>query len=107
MKQIQQGDVLFQEIKELPQDAQLMQEGGLLILVKGEATGHHHAIKESKSKLYVQERQGFKIMFLEVAMPEVVEHQEHASQILDAGIWMIGQVKEKDWVSQMERKVID
>lgn len=105
--QIQQGDVLFQKVVKLPADALLVQDGGLIVLAQGEATGHHHAIQNSKSKLYVQEREGVKNIFLNVVWPETVTHQEHKVQVLEPGIWQIGQVREKDWVSQMERKVID
>ena len=44
--QIRQGDVFLERIKKLPDGEQkrVASEGSRLILVRGEATGHHHSV---------------------------------------------------------------
>ncbi len=46
-----QGDVLIIPVNELPKDAEVVQDGGDIILAHGEKTGHHHRIKSDNTKL--------------------------------------------------------
>lgn len=102
--QIQQGDVLLNQIRELPQGVErVSREEGLFIIAKGEATGHHHAIADKGVTLW--ELKGD--LYLEVSEPTTITHDEHKSLPIPEGIYHIGRVKEYDYFQEMERQVRD
>lgn len=106
MLQLQQGDVLIQEIKELPKGLNEMQsEGGRYILVHGEATGHHHSVPAKNVRVLVADRPG--VLFLEVMEPTTIEHQEHKSVELKPAYYEISQVQEYDYFAEAARWVMD
>jgi hypothetical protein len=72
-----QGDVLIERVAELPRNTKAVKrENGLIILARGEATGHHHSISEGSCALL--EVPGVTDRFLRVAAGgAAVEHQEH------------------------------
>ena len=43
-KQYRQGDILIQEVNQLPADAKPQIRLGRLVIAEGEATGHHHVL---------------------------------------------------------------
>jgi hypothetical protein len=111
MKQIQQGDVLFQQINKLPDGLkQVSPRNGRIVLAEGETTGHHHAITATKTKsatLYELTNNGRTKLYLEVTSPVVVEHEEHKAQTIPEGIYKVGQVLEYDYFAEQERLVRD
>ena len=46
-------------------------------------------------------------MLLVLQSQATLTHEEHAHQTLAPGIWEIGQVREKDWFTEMVRPVVD
>jgi len=69
------------------------------ILAEGEATGHHH-----KVTVQVMEREDGMRSFDGAT---TVTHEEHKPITLPNKKWTSGQKREMDWVSKMERQVID
>lgn len=106
---LQQGDVILHRVtdkvefskgKRLP-----FRFGRRLVLAEGEATGHHHsiAVEENEAELVqLGER-----LLLSLSEPKILEHQEHGPITVEEGIWEVGQVVEKDWLTGMVEKVVD
>lgn len=53
---VRQGDVLLIPVDDGPSGKRQKREGGLLILARGEATGHHHSIADRNCSLYLDEQ---------------------------------------------------
>mgnify|MGYP001617549629 CR=1 FL=1 len=106
MLQIQHGDVLIQQIKSMPDGLKrIRSEHGLLIIARGETTGHHHAIAVKEKEAILYELKGE--LYLEVAMPVKITHEEHKPLDIPTGIYKIGRVQEHDYLLDMERQVRD
>lgn len=87
-----QGDVQYQRIEGLPEGLVPMGRDNLgrLIIAAGEATGHHHAIKEREASLFVDPETG--VRFLIAPNGAVMDHEEHAAHVLEPGIYRFGHV---------------
>ncbi|SRR5260221_14753165 len=82
-----QGDVLLIKVDEIPADAKpVKRDAGRIVLAYGEVTGHAHAIKTPKVKMLttiIGER------FLSSATGFNLNHEEHATAHLSAGIFQV------------------
>jgi len=110
MRQLQQGDILIQEIPQLPDGVQLVKpKNGKLVIAEGELSGHSHTIIAEKQKvnLYSFTRDGVPELYLQVQSPVIIEHQEHREQTIPTGIYKIGQVLEYDYFAETARQVRD
>jgi hypothetical protein len=107
LKQIQQGDVLLQEIKSLPEGAKQTPGEGRIVVSRGEHGGHSHIIDSDRAKLWKLTRDGITELYLEVQVPVTLVHDEHKPLPIPVGIYRVGRVKEYDYFAEMERKVID
>jgi hypothetical protein len=107
LKQIQQGDVLFQEVVSLPVGASKMPNAGQIIVARGEQTGHRHVIISDQAETWSFTSNGVTELYLEVQAPVTIQHDEHKSLSIPTGIYRVGRVKEYDYFSQMERQVQD
>jgi hypothetical protein len=79
LEQYAQGDILLTVIlaKDKPKGLRpVVSEQGLLILARGEATGHHHSVPASAGVLEIDEGG---VMYLTIDQLTAVEHQEHAA----------------------------
>lgn len=105
-RQKQQGDVLFERIETLPENAEIK---STLIIREGEETGHHHAIAEPENAvLYKIDGKMIEHLFLEVKEEfATISHPEHNDIVLEKGIYKIGAVREVDWFTESVRRVID
>lgn len=102
--QKQQGDVIFTRITEIPKSANRVKPDHRgHVLAEGEATGHAHTIEDSDAELY---REGERLLAL-IHKTSTVKHQEHGPVMLEPGIWEIGRVREYDYLSKIERWVMD
>lgn len=99
----QQGDVLIKKVDCVPNGRILPRKNGRIILAEGEATGHCHSINVEDADL-IQE--GEKIL-LRLGQKAALTHEEHKLITLEPGIYEIGRVVEKDWLSGMTRQVKD
>lgn len=105
---IQHGDVLLKSVSKLPMGIKrLPRTNGQLVVMKGETTGHAHIITETGASLMELERNGVKELYLEVTTPVTITHDEHKPLPIPPGIYQVGQVKEYDFIQEMERLVID
>jgi hypothetical protein len=94
-KQRQQGDVFFERVAALPTGAKKVKEQDG-IFAHGEVTGHmHRATTPSNVELY------------EVIEPIEIVHEEHNTIFIDPGIYQYGQVREHDYLNEVDRIVVD
>lgn len=92
MKQYAQGDVLFTQVAKKPVSLKpIAPESGLLILAKGEATGHHHSVPANAGLLEIDEGG---IMYLTIEELTEVRHQEHNPIQLTPGIYQVDKQNE-------------
>ena len=101
MKLYQQGDVLIQQIIEIPLKA-LKKEGK--ILAKGELTGHCHTITKGDADLYEYEG----TLFLRInSNTAELTHPEHKTIVLPKGDFEIKRIREYDHFIEEAKKVQD
>ena len=104
MKQLQQGDVLLKIIKEIPKGAtEVKRKNEAIVLAEGEATGHAHRIMDIDAMFFEKDGK----FYLKNDKAVTLTHEEHKPLVIEPGIWEVGQVKEKDWLSGMTRTVAD
>lgn len=87
-----QGDVLIEQIAELPKA--LKRQKGRIILALGEATGHHHAIEERDAADWWKADADGADHFLTVKTETAVTHQEHAPIVLPPGNYRVRRQRE-------------
>jgi|SRR3990167_5393859 len=105
MRQIQHGDVLIIEVDKLPAGCHdIERQDGRIIVMAGEATGHHHTITSTGCRLMQLNGQ----LYLEITADQVtITHEEHKPLTIPTGIYLIGQVREHDYFAEMARSVVD
>jgi len=97
----QQGDVVLRKLDSIPAGEQKITRKRL-VLAHGES-GHSHVIEDDEAELIqIGER-----MLLKLTRAATVVHEEHKPIHLAPGIWEVGRVREFDWLSRMERQVVD
>jgi hypothetical protein len=97
----QQGDVILRRLDAFPPGEQKITRKRL-VLAHGES-GHSHVIEDEEAELIqIGER-----MLLKLTRAATVIHEEHKPIRLAPGIWEVGRVREYDWLSRMERQVMD
>ncbi len=105
LKQYRQGDVLIEGIARIDNNGLKQSNSALIMLARGEATGHHHALRTDspvESWLEVVEmpsgrhQAGLIAVHLYLSLPAggVVEHPEHAAIELPAGHYRITRQRE-------------
>ena len=99
--QQQQGDVWLKKIDKLPDGVKEIERKG--ILAYGEVTGHKHQLSDTNIKILEKDGR----TFIRVEKSVELKHEEHHTQVIEPGVWEFGQVREKDWLSGMVRRVID
>lgn len=101
--QQQQGDVLLKRIESVPVGAtEVSRKNGRIEVMHGEQ-GHVHAIEDVDAMFYEKDGK----FYLTATKPVKLLHEEHHVQIIEPGIWEIGQVREYDYFQEMPRKVVD
>ena len=89
-----QGDVLLIRVNEkvdMSKAEEFKREDGKLILARGEATGHHHAISNVHAAMYAIAGYG---MLLKLKEQATLFHQEHAEITLPKGDFKVVTQKE-------------
>lgn len=78
-----QGDVLLVEVKDAPMDGTERREGGDIVFMHGEVTGHAHRIiaPETKARLIDANAE----RYLHALQEVTVTHEEHGPIILRKG----------------------
>lgn len=98
--QARQGDVLLHPLKALPSHAKPLKAAGKkLVLAEGEATGHSHTIERSEKFTAYEDWNG---TYLDVHEPVEVQHQEHATLVLQPGVYHVRRQMEF-WLNEARR----
>jgi hypothetical protein len=116
LKTYRQGDVLIEQIAELPEKTRrVKREGGLIILARGEATGHHHSIFDRSCQLLEAPMPPPAQLGQPIIEPErflrigshgaAVEHQEHDTIDLPAGNYRVR--RQREYSPEAIRNVAD
>lgn len=101
--QMQQGDVIMKRVSiDLSNAKEVKRKEGRIIVMHGE-DGHTHTISDVDA-MFLEKDGKF---YLKNSKPVTINHEEHKQFTIEPGIWEVGQVQEKDWLSGMVRKVID
>jgi hypothetical protein len=98
---IRQGDVLLVPVGELPEGSELVsQEGGRVVLARGEATGHAHVLEDERAGFYehVQLRRwaaSLRTRFLVVeGGASTLSHEEHDPLSVPPGVYEVRRQRE-------------
>lgn len=103
-EQVQQGDVVFEYVNELPNGIQTVGRPEYAVFAEGEATGHAHRASVRRAvTLFVLAD----VTYARIHKPIRVRHEEHKSITLRPGFVRYGQVFEYDYLSEMDRQVVD
>jgi hypothetical protein len=101
-KNIQQGDVLLLSVDSLPKGERKSIARGRIVVAHGES-GHSHVIEDDEAELIqIGDR-----MLLSLTRKVTIQHQEHKPVTLTPGIWEVGQVRQKNWFTEMVSPVRD
>ena len=102
--QNQQGDVLFEQLNQLPKDLiEVLRPARGYVLAEGEVTGHAHRVQD-EIRLY---RDSDGQMYLKADKPFTVLHEEHKSIRFLPGIFRVWRVREYDHIKEISRRVAD
>jgi len=104
MKIIQQGDILFIPIKEIPKEAKKVESKKYHILAEGEATGHSHRVSVKEVDFYTIKDQKFVKLWGEVAR---VLHEEHKTKELTNPLYEVKTIQEYDYDTEQARQIRD
>jgi len=94
-----QGDLLFVQVDEIPEDAKVDEKG---ILAYGEVTGHTHRIRggvEAAMKVAAG------VAYVQAMQEARVDHEEHGTITLPPGNWQV--VRQREYVPEGYRQVVD
>lgn len=92
MKTYRQGDVLIEQIAELPKGLKRQNaQNGRIILALGEATGHHHSLAADAADWW---KDGSDNQFVSLEETTSLEHQEHAPIKLAPGHYRVRRQRE-------------
>ena len=98
-----QGDVLLVPVDEVPAGKSVEREGGKLILARGEATGHHHAVLDRNAEL-MESAEAVYLKIMEA--PAHLTHQEHATIEVPPGTYRV--VRQREYQpKELPRRVAD
>lgn len=100
MEYRQQGDILIKRIEAIPAEAQETKD---TIIAHGES-GHTHRLARNASAVIMMLGA---IQYLRVYHDTPIEHEEHDTQIIPPGDYIIGRVKEFDHFLNESRQVMD
>lgn len=98
MKTFRQGDILLQEVLEIPKGFKKSKD---TVLLYGESTGHKHSLQGGD--VY---RDMNNAMFLNIKDKALLVHEEHKPLVLSAGKYAV--IRQREYMSaDMTRVVVD
>ncbi len=101
-----QGDVLIREVKAIPEGAQPVEmEAGRHVLAHGEVTGHAHAIKTPRVRMFREDGSGGGGYLTVPSDGAAVTHEEHAKIALPPGIYEV--VTQSQYTPAKIQRVVD
>ncbi len=99
MKQIRQGDVLFEKIESLPEGLKEKDK----VIALGEVTGHSHRFESENVNVFA-DKSGQQ--FCQLQKPAECVHEEHKNVTIPSGIWRVINARELDLSGEV-RQVTD
>lgn len=107
-----QGDVDIRSISKIPKSAKLLDTKTVMY---GEKTGHHHTFQGQVLVFEPTEQETMNVRdeevpiqkYVQVLQDSVLEHQEHAKQVIPKGNYVILQEREWDVLENQIRRVLD
>jgi len=100
--QLRHGDVILTRCKD--------QEGeptALAVLAEGEATGHAHRLRPGEGGTIALVERGGARYAIVVDEDATLDHEEHGAVAIAPGTYEVRIQRTYDYLSEMERKVID
>ena len=109
MDQYQQGDVVIQQISQLPDGVRQKEVDDAVVLAEGEVTGHAHRIFDEGVKLFrFDDFASTGVSYISVpAGGATIQHEEHDAYQLPEGIYQTSIVREEDHLDGTTRFVLD
>lgn len=101
MTMFRQGDVFLESCTAPKGSEEQKPDGGLVILARGEATGHHHSVSSAHAAMLAKGAE----RFLRVTKTTVLRHQEHAPIQLKPGTYSV--VIQREYTPEAIRNVLD
>ena len=102
-KQIRQGDVLLQQVAEIPKTAQKQKpQRGKIVLALGEVTGHSHTIDADAADWWKDGED----QYVSVTATTEALHQEHGPLPLEAGEKFV-KIPQREYSPEAIRNVAD
>jgi len=98
-----QGDVLLQSVSDFP--AGKSQKSRSIVLAEGEATGHSHVLTCEPEAPEVEFIEKDGTLYLRVAEPTPLIHEEHARIVVEPGIYKVK--KGREYTPEAIRNVMD
>ena len=89
MRTVRQGDILFIQRESTPTGATPVLSG---VIARGSATGHTHALRLNGAGQLLQSG---KTLYVIAAQSASIDHQEHATVMLEPGTWEIRRQREE------------
>ena len=86
---IRQGDLLLVPVDALPGRTWNRTDGRRIVLAEGEATGHAHVIDDVRAELRDEGWSGRRFIVVEEDATVSLEHDEHDTLTVSAGIYEI------------------
>ena len=115
MKMYRQGDVLIEQVAEIPPAAVKQKRSARIVLAHGEVTGHHHCLAAADPEDWwktgeistANEKPATLAgeIFLAVAAPAEVTHDEHARIPLAPGKYRV--TRQREYSPERIRNVAD
>lgn len=98
-----QGDVLIVEAATVPANpTKVKREAKRIVLAHGEVTGHAHAIESAHATLW---QSGDGARFLEVKRTCSLQHEEHATITIPAGVYRV--IRQREYTPEAIIQVAD
>lgn len=94
-RQYRQGDVLLVEVPSLPSSWEpIPRAAGRIILARGEATGHAHAIDDDAVDLIRSTEDWTRYLLVRGPEPAALVHEEHDTIRVRPGLYVVRQQRE-------------
>lgn len=101
----QQGDVLIEEIDNIPENAKKVSPiRGRIVLAEGEMTGHAHVITDVRNNILLDHSGD---LFLHTLADATVTHEEHHAIQIPPGKYKINRVQEYNHFDEEAKAVQD
>ena len=105
MRAYRHGDLLLVATDKPGTGIETRPVNGRLVLLEGEATGHAHTVSPEHATLVTAEQAGQLRAWLTLTAPAELEHQEHATILVPAGVYEV--IRQVEFEPEGLRGVMD